>query len=355
MKCRVESEFRKAIRGSFPEMDDDNIKVSTSDPKFGDYQCNNAMSIFKTLGKEKAGSPKSVADKIKDLLSMELFESVMVAPQGFITVKMSEKNLVDEISKVFENGITYKIDKPKSVLVDYSSPNIAKEMHVGHLRSTIQGESICRVLEFVGHKVLRVNHLGDWGTQFGMLICHLEETCPNYQIDQPDLSDLNQFYREAKTRFDKEEGFAEEARKRVVQLQSGDPKALAAWNLLVRVSLDAFQKIYDRFDVKLVNRGESFYNDMIPGVLELCEKAGIVEVADGAKCIFNGQEGDSPLIVVKSDGGYGYASTDMAAIYYRFDNFVICFLFVWQIESREPRLGSLYNGCWSIGPLRKII
>jgi arginyl-tRNA synthetase len=203
------------------------------------------------------------------------------------------------------------------VVVDFSSPNIAKEMHVGHLRSTIIGEATCRVLEFSGHEVHRLNHLGDWGTQFGMLIEYMKETFPNFETELPDVSDLQEFYKSAKKRFDDDAEFKTRAQKAVVSLQAGDKFARNAWQRICDVSRKAFQIIYDRLDIVIEERGESWYNEMIPGIVEQLQQQGICKESDGAQCVFTPRVCAIPLMAVKSDGGYGYDSTDLAAIHHR--------------------------------------
>jgi arginyl-tRNA synthetase len=210
------------------------------------------------------------------------------------------------------------------VIVDFSSPNIAKEMHVGHLRSTIIGDSIARVLEFQGHEVLRLNHVGDWGTQFGMLITYLKEAYPDALIkaDALALGDLVALYRAAKRRFDEDEAFKDTSRLAVVDLQSGQPEARKAWELLCEQSRREFQKIYDLLDVQLNERGESFYNPFLASVVADLTDLGLVQEDQGAKCVFlegfTNKDGDPlPLIVQKSDGAYNYATTDLAALRYR--------------------------------------
>jgi arginyl-tRNA synthetase len=211
------------------------------------------------------------------------------------------------------------------VIVDFSSPNIAKEMHVGHLRSTIIGDSLARVLAFRGHAVLRLNHVGDWGTQFGMLITHLKQVAPEAltTADAVDLGDLVAFYRQAKQRFDEDEAFQTTAREEVVKLQAGDPVSRRAWQLLCDQSRREFQLIYDRLGIDLQERGESFYNPYLPAVVADLEATGLLVTDEGARCVFlegvSGKEGKPlPVIVQKSDGGFNYATTDLAAIRYRF-------------------------------------
>ncbi|MFM7424140.1 MAG: arginine--tRNA ligase, partial [Elainella sp.] len=214
--------------------------------------------------------------------------------------------------------------QPKRTIVDFSSPNIAKEMHVGHLRSTIIGDSIARTLEFLGHDVLRINHLGDWGTQFGMLIAHLKDAYPDAltTANALALGDLTSFYKQAKQRFDEDEAFRETARLEVVELQAGNPETLKAWNLLCQQSFLAFEEIYRLLGIQITNRGESFYNLLLAAVVQDLDQAGLLVEDQGAQCVFlegfTNKEGKPlPLIIKKSDGGYNYATTDLAAVRYR--------------------------------------
>ena len=209
--------------------------------------------------------------------------------------------------------------KTLTCVVDFSSPNIAKEMHVGHLRSTIIGESVCRILEFNGFQVHRVNHVGDWGTQFGMLIQFLKEEYPDVgESDElPNITDLTLFYKQAKQRFDESPEFKKTSQTNVVKLQSGDAECLKIWKMLCDVSRREFQKVYKRLDVTCEEFGESFYNDKIDDVVQEFNKAGKLKVEEGgAKCVFS-DKFKIPLMLQKSDGGYGYDSTDMAALKYR--------------------------------------
>ena len=214
LQSQVASLFRSAIErvltpiGSavVPE-----VALVVARPQFGDYQCNNAMSLFKQYGKElSVKNPKEMAEKIHDALgpdATKAFESIVVAPAGFITVKLSFDWIQSEIVNMTKNGVVYRDPVPKRVSVDFSSPNIAKEMHVGHMRSTILGETVCRMLEDSGHTVFRINHVGDWGTQFGMLIEYIKEEYPDFLTNRPDIADLEGFYKAAKRRFDADSDF----------------------------------------------------------------------------------------------------------------------------------------------------
>lgn len=215
------------------------------------------------------------------------------------------------------NGIAYKSRVPEKILVDFSSPNIAKELHVGHLRSTIIGDTTCKVFEFMGNEVLRVNHVGDWGTQFGMLTASLFDEYPDFVHKKPNLGELKLFYQKSKERFDKDEEFKKKSHENVVKLQGGDPKITEAWKYLCDISRKEFQLIYDRLDIKLQEVGESFYNPFIPSTIKFLEEKGIIKIDKGAKVIFVPKQ-KTPLIAQKTDGGFSYDSTDLAAIRYRF-------------------------------------
>merc|ERR1719174_2224035 len=185
---------------------------------------------------------------------------VIVAPQGFVSLKMSDAWIMRQVGEIVKGDVEYADLPPKRVVVDFSSPNIAKDMHVGHLRSTIIGESMCRILEYAGHEVHRLNHVGDWGTQFGMLIEYMRETFPDFQKNLPNIADLQEFYKASKKRFDEDEQFKEKAQAAVVDLQAGGEFARSAWQKICDVSRKSFQRIYDRLDVTVYERGESYYN-----------------------------------------------------------------------------------------------
>mmetsp|Transcript_7554 Transcript_7554/g.12697 ORF Transcript_7554/g.12697 Transcript_7554/m.12697 type:complete len:793 (+) Transcript_7554:89-2467(+) len=289
--------------------------------KFGDFQCNNAMKLSKLLksNAEYTGSsaPKDIANAIVASLPVNsVVSEASVMPNGFINIRVASGILISTLAGIVSHGVRPPLLEKKRVLVDFSSPNIAKEMHVGHLRSTIIGDALCRMLEFCGHDVLRVNHVGDWGTQFGMLISYLQEAFPDILTTPPNITDLTKIYKAAKERFDKDEEFKTLSRNNVVKLQAGDAACTAIWNLLCDISRKEFQRVYDALDVKLTEVGESYYNEMIPPVLEELTSIGLTETED--KLLLSRlPHFDIPLILRKSDGGYGYDSTDMAAINYR--------------------------------------
>ncbi|MGD1854136.1 MAG: arginine--tRNA ligase [Leptolyngbyaceae cyanobacterium] len=314
LQTALVSAFGPDLEGTDPML------VPTNNPKFGDYQANVAMSLAKRL-KDK---PRAIATKIVENLAIEdLCEPPQIAGPGFINLKFKTEYLQDRLKAVYaDERLGVPIATPaKRTIVDFSSPNIAKEMHVGHLRSTIIGESIARTLEFLGHDVLRLNHVGDWGTQFGMLITHLRDVCPAAitESSSVDIGDLVEFYKQAKKRFDEDEDFKTASREAVVDLQSGDASARKAWQLLCEQSRKEFQKIYDRLDITIQERGESFYNPFLEDVAQDLKSLGLLEEDQGAQVVFlegftNKDGNPQPLIVQKSDGGFNYATTDLAAI-----------------------------------------
>ena len=326
----LDTQLREAMQRAFPEVDAllDPQLAPASKPEFGDFQANGALPLAKPLKQ----APRQIAGAIVEALQANpAFAALCLEPQiagpGFINLTIRPECLAAEVSARLGDprlGVP-EVQNDAAVVVDFSSPNIAKEMHVGHLRSTIIGDSLARVLEFRGHRVLRLNHVGDWGTQFGMLITHLKQVAPETlnTADAVDLGDLVAFYREAKKRFDEDEAFQTTSREEVVKLQGGDPVSLKAWGLLCDQSRREFQKIYDRLDIRLSERGESFYNPYLASVLSGLKEAGLLVTDDGAECVFlegvSGMDGKPlPVIVRKSDGGFNYATTDLAAIRYRF-------------------------------------
>ncbi|HUU83235.1 MAG TPA: arginine--tRNA ligase [Phycisphaerae bacterium] len=295
-------------------------------PDFGDYQSNCAMSLAKRV----KAKPRDVADTIVRHLDIDdMCDPPEVAGPGFINLRLKPAYVAAQLQAVppaaepDRMGLEPATD-PRVVAVDFSSPNLAKEMHVGHLRSTVIGECLCRILEFEGHTVHRINHVGDWGTQFGMLVAHLRETQPHV-LDDPQhlrLGDLETFYVEAKRHFDADPTFADAARRAVVDLQGGHPPTRAIWKAFCEESLRHCQQVYDRMGVRLDHCGESFYNDKLAGIIETLEKQNLITISEGAACVFldgfTTRDGDPlPMIVRKSDGAYNYDTTDLAAIYHR--------------------------------------
>ena len=299
-----------------------NIQVETArDKSHGDFASNLAMALAKPAGMK----PRDLAEKIIAALPpSEAVAQVSIAGPGFINFFQDRAWLARQLQQALDDE---RLNVPAAgpalrVVVDYSSPNLAKEMHVGHLRSTIIGDAVARVLEFLGHTVIRQNHVGDWGTQFGMLLAYLEE---NPATAEAELGDLENFYRQAKKRFDESPEFADRARERVVQLQAGDEECLALWRRFNDISLGHCQAVYDRLGVSLTPadvRGESAYNDQLAEVVDSLQQRGLLTESEGARCVFldefrTSEDKPLPVIVQKAGGGYLYATTDLAAMRYR--------------------------------------
>ncbi len=316
--------FRAAIVKAFGRAYE-NVDPALRRSDRADYQANGALSLAKALGRK----PRDVAAAIAEHLDLSaIADRVEIAGPGYINLTLSQQFLGEAVSGVAADprlGIGL-VSAPETVVVDYSAPNVAKDLHVGNLRSTIIGDSLCRVLDDVGHRVIRQNHLGDWGTPFGMLIEHLLD-CGGAEAQKESISDLNAFYRQARAKFDAEADFAERARRRVVLLQSGDRTTLALWRKLVDTSKTYLTAVYGALGVKLGDQdiaGESLYNPMLADVAAELERKGLARISDGALCVFPpgfpGRDGEPlPLIVRKQDGGYGYGTTDLAAIRYRLE------------------------------------
>ncbi|XP_031272156.1 arginine--tRNA ligase, cytoplasmic-like isoform X1 [Pistacia vera] len=322
VKRQLAKLFDESLKATVPNEPDVEPLVAACTAKFGDYQCNNAMGLWSKIkgkGTEFRGPPAVGQAIMKNLPPSEMIESCSVAGPGFVNVVLAKNWIAKTIQRMLIDGIETWAPRlcVKKAVVDFSSPNIAKEMHVGHLRSTIIGDSLARMLEFSNVEVLRRNHVGDWGTQFGMLIEHLFEKFPNFEdVNETAIGDLQAFYKASKQRFDSDPAFKDIAQKAVVRLQGGEPKYHQAWAQICEISRREFDKVYQRLRVQLEEKGESFYNPYIPGVIEALTKLGLVEESQGARVIFI--EGvNIPLIVVKSDGGFNYASTDLTALWYR--------------------------------------
>lgn len=317
--AQLDSAFRQAINSAFG-LEVPALIAPSANEQFGDYQSNAAMGLAKELGKlGQKTNPRAVAEKIRAALNLgNLASDVSIAGPGFINVRLSPQWMAEQLAQISTDprlGID-PTASPQTVVVDYSGPNIAKELHVGHLRSTIIGDAAARILQFEGHKVIRQNHLGDWGTQFGMLIAHLND---QQGQSSSHIRDLEEFYRQAKKRFDEDPSFQDRARRTVVALQSGDPEIRKVWTRIVDETRLHYQPIYQRLGVLLNQadeRGESFYNSMLPAVVADLKAAGIAVESEGAIVVpVEGYE--SPLIIEKTGGGYLYGTTDLAAIRFR--------------------------------------
>jgi arginyl-tRNA synthetase len=312
-----------ALGAAFGEPDADPV-IRPS--QFADFQANVALPLAKKLGRK----PRDIAAEIVERLDIaDMCEKVEISGPGFINLTLRNEWIAGR-AQVMHGDERLSVEPtatPQTSVVEYSSPNVAKEMHVGHLRTTIVGDAVARVVEFLGHHVVRDNHLGDWGTQYGMLIEHLldvgEESDEGLLLE----TDPNAFYQAARARFDTDEAFTERARRRLVSLQAGDPETMRHWERLVDLSKVYLHMIYGRLGVTLTDddiRGESFYNDMLADTADELAARGIATISDGALCAFppgfTGRDGDPlPVIIRKSDGGYNYSTSDLATIRYRVD------------------------------------
>lgn len=286
-----------------------------------DFQSDAALALSRKL----ASSPRSIAEQVLSLAQMEdVCEKVEISGPGFINLTITNALLGQMLAEVCADdrlGVAPTF-APETITIDYSAPNAAKEMHVGHLRSTIIGDASVQLLEWQGNTVIRQNHIGEWGTPFGMLIEHLVDVGETEAAHELSVGDLNAFYQAARRKFDADETFKDRARKRVVALQEGDPATRRLWEVLVGESKKYFATVYDRMGVRLTDEdyfGESFYNDQLQSVIDDLEALDMLKTSEGAKCVFpagfRGRDGRPlPLIVQKSDGGFGYAATDLATI-----------------------------------------
>lgn len=297
------------------------VLQEASKPEFGDYQVNGAMAAAKTLKM----NPRELAEKlIAQINQPEIISKMDIAGPGFINLSLNNDYLIKKLNQHPLKVESYHRNK---VVIDLSAPNLAKEMHVGHLRSTIIGDALVRMYSYLGCEVLKRNHVGDWGTQFGMLTAYLDELLDVADVNSDilNLKDLEYFYRTAKIHFDENAKFANRAREYVVRLQSGDEQILTLWKQFVEVSLSHCQEIYTRLNTTLVPEdvyGESYYNDLLAPMVKLLVEKGIAVDSEGAKCVFLtpeelGSKEETPFIIQKKDGGYLYATTDIAAVYDR--------------------------------------
>ncbi|MDO6428499.1 arginine--tRNA ligase [Thalassotalea sp. 1_MG-2023] len=311
------------VAAGLPEDTNPAVSVSTK-PQFGDYQANGVMGAAKKL----KTNPRELATKVVENLDLSgIASKVELAGPGFINIHLADSWLTEQLVNIANDkhlGVTQRAE-PQNVVVDYSAPNLAKEMHVGHLRSTIIGDAVVRALEFRGDNVIRQNHMGDWGTQFGMLLAHLNDKLQANEVAETALADLETFYREAKIRFDDEDGFADRARDYVVKLQSGDNECATLWQQFIDISITHSEEIYQKLNVTLTRNdimGESAYNDDLSTVIDELMAQHIAVEDQGAKVVFidemaNKDGEPSVFIVQKSGGGYLYATTDLSACRYR--------------------------------------
>ncbi|WP_087025869.1 arginine--tRNA ligase [Thaumasiovibrio subtropicus] len=294
-------------------------------PQFGDYQANGVMGVAKKLGT----NPREFAQNVLEHLDLDgIAEKTEIAGPGFINIFLSKQWLAEQAENALKDQrLGIAPEQQQTIVVDYSAPNVAKEMHVGHLRSTIIGDAVVRTLEFLGHNVVRANHIGDWGTQFGMLIANLERVQKASGEVSMELADLEAFYRESKKLYDEDEAFAERARNYVVKLQSGDEYCAKMWKQLVDVTMEQNQRNYDRLNVSLTRddvMGESMYNAMLPEIVADLKAKGLAKEDDGAQVVFldeyKNKDGEPMgVIIQKRDGGFLYTTTDLACAKYRYE------------------------------------
>jgi len=302
------------------------IVKASARPEFGDYQANGIMGAAKKL----KTNPRDLATQVLEKLDLEnIAEKVEIAGPGFLNIHLKNTWVSEQVQSALTSDSLNieQTDNPQTIVIDYSGPNLAKEMHVGHLRSTIIGDAMARVLSFTGNKVIGQNHVGDWGTQFGMLLTLMGEQQDQGNEASMQLADLEKFYQNAKVRFDEDEAFAKLARENVVKLQAGDETFLKLWKQFTDISLSHCEEVYRKLNVQLTRDDvapESSYNDDLQSVISDLETQGMLTKDQGAQCVFmeefkNKDDSITPMIVQKSDGGYLYATTDLAALRYRYN------------------------------------
>ncbi|HDL5120188.1 TPA: arginine--tRNA ligase, partial [Mannheimia haemolytica] len=320
----LSDKIKQAMVASGADSNVEPLVRQSGKPEFGDYQANGAMGAAKKLGM----NPREFAQKILENADLNgIADKLEIAGPGFINIFLNPEWLAENTNSSLQAvNFGIKTANPQTIVIDYSSPNVAKEMHVGHLRSTIIGDAVVRTLAFLGNNVIRANHVGDWGTQFGMLIAYLEKM-ENEHASEMELSDLEAFYRAAKEHYDSDEAFAEKARNYVVKLQSGDKYCLTMWKKLVDITMHHNQENYNRLNVTLTEKdvmGESLYNPMLPEIVADLKAKGLAVEDDGALVVFldefKNKDGDPMgVIVQKKDGGFLYTTTDIAAAKYRYE------------------------------------
>jgi len=294
-----------------------------TDPRFGDYQSNAAL----ILGKKRGENPRKIAEAIvANLAVAEIFERPSVAGAGFINFTLKREAVEKKIAELLRDerlGVE-KVSSPRKIVVDFGSPNVAKPMHVGHIRSTFLGDALARIAQFLGHDVIRDNHIGDWGTQFGMVIWGWKNLLDLESLKRDPVAELVRIYKATNERGTKEEAVREAARAELVKLQAGDPENYSIWKQCVDLSMQEFSKAYELLDIHYdIVRGESFYNDRLPAVVDRLLKSGLAEMSEGAVCVFFRdipELADKPCIIRKRDGGYNYATTDLATMDYRIND-----------------------------------
>ncbi len=312
MLHQINALLEGAIKELYPDFDD-YFKIHFSS-KEADYATNFAIKIKNCSGTDL--TTKEIAEQVIAIIpENDIIDSFIVPEKGQVQIFVKPQYVVSKVDDIVLGLVAPSCEKQK-IVVDFSSPNIAKKMHVGHLRSTIIGDTLCRILEFLGHDVIRMNHIGDWGTQFGMLIAHLTDKHPDFLNEEVDLGDIQEFYKEANNRFKKEDGFRDKALQMTALLQSGDEQITQAWQIIRQISLNECQKIYDRLGIQLETKGESFYQPYMVDLVTELQGNGLLEEMDG-RMIVQIPDEIVPLTIVKSDGGFTYDTSDLAALKYR--------------------------------------
>ena len=294
--------------------------TQATDPRFGDYQTNAAL----ILAKQRGENPRALAQQICDAwVSCDLCEPPQIAGAGFINFTLRREAIEERTAALLQDkrlGVE-KAETPKHIVIDFGSPNVAKPMHVGHIRSTVLGDSLARIAEFLGHEVIRDNHIGDWGTQFGMVIYGWKNLLDRAALERDPIAELVRVYKETNKKATTDPKVRETSREELVKLQAGDPENFSIWKETVELSLKEFERAYQLLDIHYdIQRGESFYNARLPSVVERLLKAGIAEISEGAVCVFFPdipELAEKPAIIRKSDGGFNYATTDVATVDYR--------------------------------------
>ena len=291
-----------------------------TDARFGDYQTNAAL----ILGKQRGEKPRDVADKILAHLDVgNISEIPTVAGAGFINFTLRPDAVAKKAAETLQDerlGVA-RSTSPRRIVIDFGSPNVAKPMHVGHIRSIVLGDALARVATFLGHEVIRDNHIGDWGTQFGMVIWGWKNLLDRQSLERDPITELVRIYKETNERSATDPAVRESARQELVKLQAGDPENLSIWKETVDLSLKEFERVYQLLDIHYdIQRGESFYNDRLPAIVDRLLKSGVAEISEGAVCVFfrdSPELTDKPAIIRKKDGGFNYATTDVATVDYR--------------------------------------
>ncbi|CAB3976481.1 arginine--tRNA ligase [Candidatus Azoamicus ciliaticola] len=313
----------RAIIKKFPilhkqlKLKDIDVSQSKDTAKYH-FQFNGVMKLSQYTKEHPLNIAKKIQESIEQIISNEFLTSEITHP-GFINFKINQKLIKKKLNKLFKK---IKIKNKEKIIIDYSSPNIAKDMHVGHLRSTIIGDCLAKILKYTGNTVIKISHLGDWGTQFGILINYIKNKYNTQTIKKLPLQKLSELYKDAQKKFETDNSFKEHAKKEVIKLQNKEKNTINIWKEINKISKKEYKKIYDLLNIKIKYKGESFYNDLINPLIKKFEKKNIIEISNNAKCIYidgmiNKENLPLPLIIKKSDGGSNYATTDLAALYYR--------------------------------------